>query len=174
MRVDEIDVVTYTGFFDEVAGEEVAVPQETRQVAIKLVFDREIKLRANFVVDAESAGNLDPSLLQLFVDLPLMVTLKDTTLSLAGRTATKIDQLVIPIGVRGPIDDPRITVDDPALTDALVKAGASELAAELQGKINEELKEAGIELPGELDDVGAAIKKGLGDLLGGKKKDDGG
>ena len=109
-----------------------------------------------------------------FVDLPLMVTLKNTMLSLAGRTATKIDQLIIPIGVRGPIDDPRITIDDQALTDALVKAGASELAAELQGKINEELKEAGIELPGELDAVGDAIKKGLGDLLGGKKKDDGG
>ena len=109
-----------------------------------------------------------------FVDLPLMVTLKDTTLSLAGRTATKISELLVPIGVRGPIDDPRITIDDQALTDALVKAGATEFAAELQGKIDEELKEVGIELPGGLGDTGDAIKKGLGDLLGGKKKDDGG
>ncbi len=99
------------------------------------------------------------------VDLPLIVTLRNTTLSLAGRTASKIDQLIIPIGVRGPIDDPRITIDDQALTDALVKAGASELAAELQGELDEELKGAGIELPGGLG-------KELGNLFGGKKDDD--
>ena len=106
------------------------------------------------------------------VDLPLMVTLRDTTLSLAGRTASKIDQLIIPIGVLGPIDNPRITIDDQALTDALVKAGASELAAELQGEIDKQLEGAGIKLPGGLGDTGDAIKKGLGDLLGGKKDDD--
>ncbi len=106
------------------------------------------------------------------VDLPLIVTLRNTTLSLAGRTATNIDELVLPIGVRGPIDNPRITIDDQALTDALVKAGASELAGQLQGEIDKQLEGVGIKLPGELGDTGEAIKKGLSDLLGGKKKDD--
>ena len=110
-----------------------------------------------------------------YVDLPLTVTIRNTKLSIAGRGAADIKELIVPIAISGSLDNPRITIEDKALTDALVKAGASKLAAELTGKLDEKIKDAGIKLPGklgkELEGAGDAIKKGLGSLFGGDKKD---
>lgn len=112
-----------------------------------------------------------------YIDLPLIATIRNTKLSIAGREAD-VKKLVIPIAVKGSLDNPRITIEDKALTDALVKAGASKLASELTGKLDDKLKEKGIKLPGnlgeDLEGAGDAIIKGIGGLFGGdkKKKDD--
>jgi len=110
-----------------------------------------------------------------YVDLPLTVTIRNTKLSIAGRNETDIKELIVPIAVSGSLDNPRITIEHKALTDALVKAGASKLAAKLTGKLDEKIKDAGIKLPGnlgkDLEGAGDAIKKGLGGLFGGDKKD---
>lgn len=108
-----------------------------------------------------------------WIELPMTVTLHHCTLSLAGLEPMTLDELVIPIEVRGPLDDPRITLDDNALADALVDAGASELAKRFQDEVGSVLDKALGDLPGgigdDAPDLTDAIKKGLGDLLGGRK-----
>lgn len=108
-----------------------------------------------------------------YVDLPMQVTLRDTTLTLPTTgQSTDVDTFVLPIGLRGPIDNPAIKIDDQALTDALVKAGASELASRAQDEAQKAIDDA---LGDEAKEVADQVKKGLGGLLGGdKKKDDGG
>ncbi|MCH8822250.1 MAG: hypothetical protein IH984_01965 [Planctomycetes bacterium] len=109
------------------------------------------------------------------IDLPLTTTIRNTKLSIAGRGEVDIKELIIPIAVSGTLDNPRITIEEKALTDALVKAGASKLTAELKGKLDDKLKDSGIKLPGDLgkdlEGAGDAFKKGLGGLFGGGKKD---
>ncbi len=122
-----------------------------------------------------------------YIDLPLQVTLHDTTIAMPGMKPAPVRQLLIPIGLRGPMDNPAIFLDDQLLADALLQAGASELASRAQaeadklaGKATDELREKlGEELGDKLgddllndaskkigDDVGGALKG----LLGGEKK----
>ena len=61
------------------------------------------------------------------VDLPLAVTLRDTTLALAGRQ-TPLEQLVLPIGLRGALTQPSVYFDDQTIANALLAAGKRELA----------------------------------------------
>jgi len=104
-----------------------------------------------------------------YIDMPLNVTLNDTELTIAGGAPQPIDILEIPLGVRGPLDNPRITLSEDLLADALVKAGAGALADKVKGEAEEKIKE-------ELGDKLGDEAKGLLDsvLGGGKKKDNGG
>ena len=133
----------------------------------------------------------------LWVKAPLQVTLHDTALTLPGLPETQIDALTIPIGLRGPLASPRISLDDDQLMDALVAAGKKELANKLRGKLDAALGEripgiggeasALIEGTGSAEQltneakkrveeeakkrVGEELKKVLpGGLFGGKKK----
>ncbi len=54
MCVHKIDVITRPGFFDEIAREGVVVTKQSGEVTIELVFDRQIKFCADFIVDAAS------------------------------------------------------------------------------------------------------------------------
>lgn len=116
-----------------------------------------------------------------WIDLPLKVTLRGTTFSMQGVDPTPIDELVLPIGLSGPIDAPRIRFDSSALSDALVAAGKRELATRVQQHLGgeladqlDELKEkAGIDLPGGLQGKLPDPKGALEGLFGGKKKKDG-
>ena len=81
---------------------------------------------------------------------------------------------MIPIALRGPLDNPRITVDSNLLADALLAAGAGELAGRVRGETDELIDRAagklGEKLGEQAEDVlGGALK----DLLksGGDKKD---
>lgn len=108
-----------------------------------------------------------------FIDLPLSVTLRNTTLQVPGAGSQHVDQFVLPIGLRGPIDDPRIRVDDDILADALMQAGANELAGKLQEEADELIGDLGDKVGEELgDQVGEQIGGALKGLLGGDKKDD--
>ena len=62
------------------------------------------------------------------LDLPINVTMKDTTFALAGAKETKVDSLTLPLTVSGPASRPSVRIEDKALADALVKAGKQELA----------------------------------------------
>jgi uncharacterized protein (TIGR03546 family) len=104
-----------------------------------------------------------------WIDLPMSVTLHDSTLALPGVTPATVDRLVLPIGVKGPLDDPRVVIAEQALTDALVKAGADELAQRVQGVLGSQLQGAGGKEPG--GQVGDAIGTGLKNLLGKDEKE---
>ncbi|MCL4181589.1 MAG: DUF2062 domain-containing protein [Verrucomicrobia bacterium] len=98
------------------------------------------------------------------VNLPLQATLKQVTFSLPSVQPTLVDQLILPIGLAGPLDNPRIRVDEKAFADALVKAGAGKLVNELRGKAEETLtREVG-------DKLGEQGKGLLNNILGGQKR----
>lgn len=94
-----------------------------------------------------------------YLDMPLRVTLRDTAMTIGGNTAP-IDELTIPLGLRGPIDNPRIRIDDKQLADALVAAGANALAREVRSRADEAIQEA----LSDVDLKGVDLKEGLGGL----------
>lgn len=110
-----------------------------------------------------------------YVDLPLRATLRNTTLSVSGVDPTPLDELVLPIQLKGPIDAPKIHFDSSMLKDALVAAGKQELANKVNDLVGEELgdeidkikESTGIEVPTDLD----GAKDALDGLFGKKKKD---
>lgn len=109
-----------------------------------------------------------------YVDLPLRATLRNTTITVGG-SPTALDELVLPIQIKGPIDAPKIHFDTSALKDALVAAGKQELAGKLNELVGDELgdeieklqEETSIEIPKNLD----GAKDALDGLFGKKKKD---
>jgi hypothetical protein len=116
------------------------------------------------------------------IDLPLNVTLRDTTMTLPQAGSAPIKEMLLPIGVSGPLNDPRILFDQKAFADALAQAGANELAAKARGEVDKVVNKAtedltkkvgdklGDNIPGNLKDQ---IPSGIGNLLpggGGKKK----
>jgi hypothetical protein len=120
-------------------------------------------------VDLLLDGNMAPSG-GATIDLPLNVTIRNTKLTIPGAGATDIDELMIPIALKGPIDNPAISISDQVVQDALVAAGKAKLVEELEGEVGKVLEDAGIEIKEEdkkkIDD---AVK----DLFGNKKKDGG-
>lgn len=109
------------------------------------------------------------------IDLPLKVTIRNTTLNIPGVGSTDISELTIPIALKGPIDNPAITISDEALQAALIQAGKDELARQLggeAGKLVEEaskaLEDSGIKINEEDKKKATDALKGL---FGGKKDD---
>ena len=83
------------------------------------------------------------------IDLPLQVTMKDTLFALAGSKETAVKELLLPIGLRGPLVRPSVSLDDKVLQDALLKAGQAELANFVQGQAGKLL--GGTPLSGVID-----------------------
>ena len=110
-----------------------------------------------------------------YLDLPLQITLHNSTITLPGAGSSEIERLMIPIALRGPLDNPRITVDPNLLADALLAAGAGELAGRIRGETDELIDRAAGKLGDKLGEQAENILGGtLTDLLkGGKKKKDG-
>src|SRR5690606_1122937 len=68
------------------------------------------------------------------IDLPVRITVRDATLALPGVGSEKVSSLVLPLALRGPLDNPGVYLSDQALADALVQAGAARLAGEVRGR----------------------------------------
>jgi hypothetical protein len=107
-------------------------------------------------LDLELNGKLIPDARDGFrIDLPLVVHLQGTTLSLAGAAPTPVEKLTLPIGLSGPLASPRISLDPKALADALTAAGKAELAK----FVNENLGKLG-QLPGEAGKAATELLQG--------------
>lgn len=89
-----------------------------------------------------------------WLDIPLLVTLKNCTVALPQAGPTKLDSLTLPIGLRGPLTSPAISFDDQKLADALVAAGKAELANRVRGEAQK-----------AVDKASGEIEKKAGDLL---------
>ena len=87
----------------------------------------------------------------LAMDVPLQVALTDTTFALAGSKETKVSSLLLPIGLRGALTSPSVSLDDKVLQEALVKAGQAELANFVQGQAGKLLGGYGAALQGVVD-----------------------
>ncbi len=123
---------------------------------------------------ALSKGTLDFSLNGTWIggrvgelDLPLDVTLHGVTVALPSG-ARKLDGLTLPFGLRGPLDNPRISFDDDAMADALLAGVKAELTAEVDKK-KAELEAKKDE---KLDEVKDELDDKIGDALGGLFGDD--
>jgi hypothetical protein len=101
-----------------------------------------------------------------WIDLPLQVALHDTTLQLGG-SAKKVSEFRLPLGLRGPIDDPAISIDDAQLVSSLKAAGAAELTKQIEAKQKEVMDEAQQKVD---EKVNEKIDEALGGLF--KKKKD--
>lgn len=86
------------------------------------------------------------------IDLPLDVTVRNTRLSVSQLGETSVEELLIPIGLSGPLRNPRIAWSDGAFADALAAAGKAEAARRIRAetdkvkdkveeKIGDELRE---------------------------------
>jgi uncharacterized protein (TIGR03546 family) len=73
------------------------------------------------------------------VDLRLDTTLTGTTLALPGAGERRIDRLLLPLAVKGTLEDPRVLLRDEDLTKALVAAGQKELASKLADEAGKRL-----------------------------------
>ncbi len=105
------------------------------------------------------------------VDAPLRATFRDTVLHLDGIDPTPLEQLELSVGLSGPLDAPRVHFDPSAFTDALAAAGRSELAERLRSELGDELerlqRDAGVELPSGLGDLGQLGGEGVAGELDG-------
>ncbi|MFW6058782.1 MAG: hypothetical protein ACODAQ_01285 [Phycisphaeraceae bacterium] len=98
------------------------------------------------------------------LDLPLDVTLHDTNLRVGGKER-HVEQFTLSLGLRGPIDNPAIALDERKLAENLAKAGAGELAREtLKDKTGVDLQNV---LGGGGDDEEASEDEDGGDDVGG-------
>jgi len=112
------------------------------------------------------------------LDLPLNVRLHGVTVDLPGGERL-VDDLVLPFGLSGPIDNPSIRFDADELKDALLAGAKAELEGELDAKraeLDDELAEKESELDEKVEeeksDMKDEAKKKLGDKLGGLFGDD--
>lgn len=109
-----------------------------------------------------------------YLDLPLQVTLRDSTISLPNAGASHVKELNLALGLRGPLDNPRVHIDDKQLADALAKAGATALANHVRGEADKKIEEAKTRaaerVTEKLDNaIGDKAKDALGKLLPGSK-----
>ncbi len=86
-------------------------------------------------LDFQMAGRLS----RIDSDLPVRVTLKGTTLRVPGVGETQVDELTLPIGIRGAMDNPRITFDDRELANAITGAARRELEERAREQIREQI-----------------------------------
>jgi len=117
-------------------------------------------------MDLEASGSYGAAGVGL-IDLPLTVTLHNTEMTLAG-SSRSLSRLMVPIGLRGPLDNPAIMVDYSKLAEELIQAGASEFAEQLDDRIGDRLDDIGDRLPGG---IGDNIRDGAGGLLPGLRRE---
>ena len=115
-------------------------------------------------VDIVSQGNWRHSG-GLVVDLPLQVRLNNVDLTIPGAGKQKVASLDIPIGIEGPLDNPRIKVESKAFANAVKDAAIDKGKQMLQEKAGEQLNKVlgDKKLPGEAGNL-------LKGFLGGKKR----
>ena len=118
------------------------------------------RIASGLAVDGQrlaSGGTLDVSLEGGFdaragtVDLPLEVVLSGTQLAIPRVGETLVERFALPIGVRGPIGSPLVSVDDEDLASSLMAAGKQALADRVRAEADRKLAEARAKLRAELE-----------------------
>ncbi len=157
---DTLDFETWLGAY-ETAARPSTVQLDYRGlptdvIAKDLVIDGTQPVQGG-TIDVAAKGTLD-TLKGVTIDLPMQATLHNATITIPGGKATQVQQFILPIGLTGPLDNPRIKVDAKQLTDALVKAGVNQAVGELKGKAGELLEK---ELGNKAGEQGKSLLNGL-------------
>ncbi|MFQ5965197.1 MAG: hypothetical protein ACE5KZ_13060 [Candidatus Scalinduaceae bacterium] len=135
---------------------------DTDSIAEHLAFASN-KSIAGGTIDVEMEGAFQTTA-GTYLDLPMQVTLHNTTVTLPGSGSVKVEKLQFPLEIRGPLDNPRITVDNSKLADALVQAGTDVLTGKLKGEANKLLEK-------ENEQIFDKAKGFFEGIFGGKKKE---
>lgn len=127
----------------------------------------------DFVLDGQWAGGQVGQL-----DLPLDVTLNGVTVALPTG-ARRVDRLTLPFGLRGPLDDPRVSFDDDALQQALLagveaefQAVVDDTKAQLEAEAAAKQAELDAKADEALEDAKGKLDEEVSDALGGLFGDD--
>lgn len=144
------------------------IPAEDVSTALRVGGEQPVL--AGGTVDAVVQGAFRPQ----WIDLPLQVMVNNSTITLPGAGSAPVEQLSLPIGLVGPMDAPRISIDTQAWSTALAQAGATQLAnkvrGEVEAKVDEEIDRATDRVREQIEDkVGERIPGGLLDRLPGRK-----
>lgn len=117
--------------------------------------------------------SLDAALSGARIEAPLHVTLHGSTLAVPNVGETTVAALSLPIGIRGPIDNPAIRFENEALARALVDAGKTEAANRLRAEADKHVERGMRELEGRLgEDAAGRLREGLRGILGGGRDKD--
>ncbi len=90
-------------------------------------------------IDISTDGNWKSQEAEMYVQLPVTVLVKGTTVAIPKLGQTQLDSLILPINIFGPLDNPRVKVDTQAFSNFLLEAGKSvpqkKITAEIQKQI---------------------------------------
>jgi uncharacterized protein (TIGR03546 family) len=95
---------------------------------------------------------------EALVDLPLEVTLHETTFALPQMKEQRVRHFTLPIAVRGPLDNPRIHLDDKQLASSLARAGVARATDELVNRAQEKIND---QVGSRLGEQGQSLLKGI-------------
>ena len=98
-------------------------------------------------IDISTDGNWKSQEAEMYVQLPVTVLVKGTTVAIPKLGQTQLDSLILPINIFGPLDNPRVKVDTQAFSNFLLEAGKSVLQKKITSEIQ---KQIGGNLPANL------------------------
>ena len=109
------------------------------------------------------------------IDLPLNITLRNAVISVPRAGSANVAEFLLPVGLKGALDNPSVVVDSKQLSDSLVKAGAGELADKARAEADKQVDKALEKVTGEITekvggDVAEKAKDALKGFLPGPKK----
>ena len=98
-------------------------------------------------IDISADGYWKSQEAEMYVQLPVTVLVKGTTVAIPKLGQTQLDSLILPINIFGPLDNPRVKVDTQAFSNFLLEAGKSVLQKKITSEIQ---KQIGGNLPANL------------------------
>jgi uncharacterized protein (TIGR03546 family) len=176
----EISIKTSGGtmLLDVLLGEAAASPTQnliklaykglpTDSFAKSLAGDGKSSPLSGGTIDFSTDGRWSNGLL----DLPLNVVLNDAMVALGASAPQRVKQLLVPIGVAGTLDQPRVTIDQEKLSKALVDAGINEATVRARAEVDKAKAQATAKVQDEgkklLNDT---LRNALGQPQPGEKK----
>ena len=126
-------------------------------------------------IDITTDGGWQNEQGEMYVALPVTVTLKDSTINIPGGGQSQLAALELPIELNGPLDNPQVHVDTKAFTNVLLEAGkgiikdkiTSEIQKQIGGNLPEGILDGGLKgiLPGgdnpNTNNNGSSLLQGL-------------
>jgi uncharacterized protein (TIGR03546 family) len=98
-------------------------------------------------IDISTDGNWKSQEAEMYVQLPVTVLVKGTTVAIPKLGQTQLDSLILPVNIFGPLDNPRVKVDTQAFSNFLREAAKSVLQKKITSEIQ---KQIGGNLPANL------------------------
>jgi hypothetical protein len=90
-------------------------------------------------IDISTDGNWKTQEAEMYVQLPVTVLVKGTTVAIPKLGRTQLDSLILPVNIFGPLDNPRVKVDTQPFSNFLLEAGKSVLQKKITSEIQKQI-----------------------------------